>query len=464
MFINKQIIVLFLVTFIFILFLLRRIKFFEIYAFFVPFFGIDGDIGVRYTISLLILFLANISFFVNLILRKNNLKYLLFFNISILLFLLYTNFSNVLLSNFVLEFYPTLNPGFLRNEGRYISQFLMYSLLFSIFYVTPFFVKEYSNFINVIKWFLKGIIVLAIIGIIQQIVFVITGHNIIELRPLGGLHGVHIHTTFGIPLMRINSLAGEPKSLGMYMVVGIVLIRTLDNLNIKVLKYQTYLIILFFIVLIMSLSSSGFVMLPILFFISELLSLFFKRKYMGLSLNKLILTITLLFLIAIFYKPIKDIIMKRTIERGIEEDYDMVALEGWKNNPEYWLTGCGLGNMRSLSYPHLWKFNFPYIEEQLIFAKSGYLRILTETGIIGFLFFLSFNFLIFFKIFKTILIEPNENYKKMFSLLLILSLSFFVGYLLRSYIIEVYLLFLALANTFYKLFNKNEKNVLMQFL
>ena len=116
----------------------KKMTLLQAYAFFIPFFGIDYDIGVRYTISQLTLLLLNMSFFITVTTNTQLLR-LKGLNGTIVLFLLYAFVSAFLLSTFVIQFIPTQNPGFMRNEGRYISQIINFSLLYiSLLYISLF--------------------------------------------------------------------------------------------------------------------------------------------------------------------------------------------------------------------------------------------------------------------------------------------------------------------------------------
>ena len=435
-----------LILTIFSLLLFRKITLFQAYVFFIPFFGIDYDVGVRYTISQLTLLLLNASFFITVVTNTHLLK-LKGLNRSVMLFLLYAFISAFLLSKFVIDFIPTQNPGFLRNEGRYISQIINYSLLFSVFYIAYYHIKLLNDVYTLLKFFILGLVVTSLIGFSQEIIYILTGIDITPLK--GGENGIRqaaIFDYFGLPMIRINSLSGEPKSLGMYATIGIIFIQTCNTLQIKIIKRQNIFYVLFFIILILTLSTSGFLLLAILWILSEIILRYFKLMP-RISVGKFFSWIVVGILIIAFYEPLDNIINDRVTERDKIEDWDAVVLEGLKENPQYLVFGSGLGNIHNIAAPYIGRFeNLGFMENNIFTAKSGYLRIISECGFVGFLLFLIFNAQIIINAFHSY----NKYRQTVFALFATLSVLAFVAYMARVYVIEFYLLSLAITNVLYK--------------
>lgn len=435
-----------LIITIYSLVIFRKINFFQVYAFLIPFFGIDFDLGVRYTISQLTLLLINFSFFITVVTNTHLLK-LKGLNQSIVFFLLYAFISAFLLSTFVIDFIPTQNPGFLRNEGRYISQIINYSLLFSVFYIAYYHIKSQSDAFTLLKFLMYGLIVTSFIGFSQEIIYILTG---IDITPLeGGESGIRQaakYDYFGLPMIRINSLSGEPKSLGMYAALGIILIKVLNTLQVKLIKRQNIFFVLFFITLILTLSSSGFLLLAIMWILSEIILRYFKLLP-KISVGKFFTWVIMGILIIAFYEPLDSIINDRVTERDKIEDWDAVVLEGLKENPQYLVFGSGLGNIHNIAEPYIGRFeNLSFMENNIFTAKSGYLRIISECGFIGFILFLSFNTQIIINTFYS-----YNNYRlTIFAVFATLSVLALFAYLARTYVIEFYLLIMAITNVLYK--------------
>ena len=435
-----------LIISIFSLVVLRKINLLQAYAFFIPFYGIDYDVGVRYTISQLILLILNVLFFISIFSKTDFIK-LKGLNTSIILFLLYAFVSSFLLSTFLIEFIPTKNSGFLRNEGRYISQIINYSLLFSIFYIIYYNINTKKEVIILLKYFLFGIITISSIGILQEIIYITIGIDITPLyREDYSIRNAAIFNYFGLPLIRINSLAGEPKSLGMFASIGIIILKVLRTLNIKLFNNQFNYSVLFFITLILTLSSSGFLLLALLWVLSEIILRYFKM-IPSITIGKFFSWILTGIFIIVFSDSLDNIINDRITEREKIEDFDAVIIESLKYNPKYLVFGSGLGNIHNIAYKYTGQFeNLNFMEDNIFVAKSGYLRIISETGIIGFFLFLIFNG-------QTILSAFVHYYQNKFTIMALfasLSVIAFISFLARTYLTEFYLFTMAATNVLIK--------------
>lgn len=442
----RNILELSIIVTIFSLVLFRKINLLQAYAFLIPFYGIDYDIGVRYTISQLTLLFLNILFFLSLV-SKTELAKFRGLNYSIFLFLLYAFASSFLLSTFVIQFISSDNPGFLRNEGRYISQIINYSLLYSIFYISYNYIHTKKEIILLLKFFLYGLIIISSIGLSQEIIYILTGIDITPLyRDDYSLRSAATFDYFGIPLIRINSLAGEPKSLGMFTSLGIIMLKVFNTLQIKLIKKQNIFYVLFFITLILTLSSSGFLLLVILWILSEIILRYFKLLP-KISVGKFFSFIVIGILVIAFSEPLDSIINDRITERDKIEDFDAVIIEGLKNNPQYIIYGSGLGNIHNIAAPYINQFeNLGFMENNIFVAKSGYLRIISETGAIGFLFFLIFNMQIILNAFSCY----QKNKLIIIAIFASLSIIAFISFLARTYVAEFYLFIMAITNVLIK--------------
>jgi hypothetical protein len=416
---------------------------FQAYAFLIPFCGIGIDVGVGLTISQITLLGLNILFFIFIFTNTFALKGL---NGSILFFLMYAFVSAFLISTFVIQYLPEIFPGFLRNEGRYISQIINYSLLFSLFYIVYFNIKSQNDIYLILKFFIIGVVFTSSLGILQEIIYTFTS---VDITPLGVSESFKTGAPFdyfGLPMIRICSLSGEPKSLGMFAVLGIIIIKVLNSLQINLVKRQSLYTILFYITLVLTLSSSGFILLAILWILSEIILRYFQLLP-KISTGKIFSWIVIGIVIIAFSGPLNDIINDRVTDRDKIEDFDAVIIESLKKNPQYLVFGSGLGNIHNIAEPYVGQFeNLGFMEGSIFVAKSGYLRIISETGFVGFILFLIFN--------SQIILNAFYSYNKykftIFALFATLSVLAFVSYLARTYVTEFYLLMMAIANTLQK--------------
>jgi len=70
------------------------------------------------------------------------------------------------------------------------------------------------------------------------------------------------------------------------------------------------------------------------------------------------------------------------------EDWNEAVMGFISDHPKYLLTGVGLGNIHLYAQKYIPDYALHYMADNVFVAKSGFLRILSETGIIGFLLFL----------------------------------------------------------------------------
>lgn len=129
----------------------------------------------------------------------------------------------------------------------------------------------------------------------------------------------------------------------------------------------------------------------------------------------------------------------------VGDDTDEVIFIFLKNNPSWLVFGTGMGNVHKLanSYiPDKYKY---YMEDSIFVAKTGYMRYLSEFGIIGFLLFVFFNFSVIGRLFS--LYRKTRDLHG--GILFLISLSVFLLFLTRGhYIILLYTTFLAFGNTY----------------
>lgn len=74
--------------------------------------------------------------------------------------------------------------------------------------------------------------------------------------------------------------------------------------------------------------------------------------------------------------------------RDLVEDFDRAVLGFLQEEPGYLLTGVGLGNAHLYANEYLPTFAIPYAADTAFVAKSGYLRLISEVGLVGLALFL----------------------------------------------------------------------------
>jgi hypothetical protein len=157
----------------------------------------------------------------------------------------------------------------------------------------------------------------------------------------------------------------------------------------------------------------------------------------------------ILIAVVVFAGPLNDIINDRITERDIvNEDFDVVVKTALTEQPQWLVFGSGLGNIHNIAYRYIDRFENigSYMDDNIFVAKSGYLRILSECGFVGFILFFIFNAQIIINAF----LGYNNNKLKIYAIFATLSIIAFVSYLARTYVTEFYLLIMAMANVLNK--------------
>ena len=138
---------------------------------------------------------------------------------------------------------------------------------------------------------------------------------------------------------------------------------------------------------------------------------------------------------------------ERVLDRNIaSEDYDQPIQDFLMAKSEYSIFGVGMGNIHNLSEKYINSQNKFYMANTIFVAKSGYLKLISELGFIGLFLFFLMNFYILRNLIY--LYKKNNNLKNneiylILSILLILS---FVGFLARVYLINIYMIILAISS------------------
>jgi hypothetical protein len=152
------------------------------------------------------------------------------------------------------------------------------------------------------------------------------------------------------------------------------------------------------------------------------------------------------FLLFKYWDFISMIIERRVLERDItSEDYDAPIQIFLTRFPEYLFFGSGLGNIHNLAAPYIPFQYLHYMRNHIFVAKSGYLRLISELGVIGFALFMSMVYSIYRKLGKVSKYFPtaDKNVLKALQLLLVISL---IAYFARVYVGGEIILFLAISN------------------
>jgi hypothetical protein len=205
-----------------------------------------------------------------------------------------------------------------------------------------------------------------------------------------------------------------------------------------------------------------------MFFILMAFFIVFKLKnFKGrvkISVLNILITASVLGLLGYVYSQNANIINtalnERIFDRNItNEDYDYPIKIFLQKHPEYLLFGSGLGNIHNLAFPYIPIETSYYMENSIFVAKSGYLKLISELGIIGFILFSAIVFKLY-RNFKHTSIKIQNSYKGISKSIFLLMILLYIAYLARAYMTNELILFISIANALLVIHRNNYKQML----
>ena len=444
--INSVVIIILLAT-IGYLFVKRKIDLFQVFIFFLPFAQLSYDIGLTIYLYQIILFLLMLAVLLSY-------RTIIFVNTTMYLYLLYIVVATTLISIFAIDEYLDLGNYF-RSDGRFISQISLYLLMFSATLVSHHYIRKNVSFLPYFKIYIVSVAVLSLLGVIQVIMFHFTGNDVFPLSIVGGIERepAIFGRTIGLYIFRMSSFAGEPKSLAVHVIAAYFILQVFNYNKIHLFPLDNKLKILFLGALFATFSTGGYVLFVIIFTALMVMRLFTSKAIAFHSINKnTIYGFTMLLFIGfiwlIFYDFLSIVFQNRILDRSLfSEDFDYVVMSFLINNPNWLYFGSGLGNIHNLSFEYIPENYLYYMGDAIFVAKSGYLRLLSEVGIVGFILFVSFNYAIYRRLgiyLKSNITTIDKRYiESIRSIFIVVTLM----YLARGYAFGIYIIFLSIINS-----------------
>lgn len=425
MLIYKELFTLLIILFLIYKLLKKEYDLFSLLLFIAPFTAISFQLGISLTLYQIFLFIALFLYIFQGKVKLNNqfIYYFIFYSIITTLFI----------SNFIIDKYLDLG-NYLQSEGRFITQIILLILNFSIVFIAFKYIKNKEDVYKYLKIILLSMIFLSILGWLQFIIYHLKGVDIFPIGIRNGLAISGIEQTLNI--FRISSLAHEPKGLSVFLTIGFFILYVLNKNNIRIFKYDFLIKLLFVLTIIATLSTSGMVLFCLLLVIISIWDI----KHNLLNLRKIIIYIVLSLFIVIFYDIIYEIVKIRILDRGLSsEDFDAPIQIFLSKFPEYLFFGSGMGNIHNLAESFIPTQYLHYMKNQIFVAKSGYLRLISEYGLIGFLLFSTIIFYIQRRLKTTSSVDLDKSLREILILV-------FIAYLARTYAYELLIIIIAITN------------------
>jgi hypothetical protein len=311
----------------------------------------------------------------------NNIKNNCFFHL--LMFYIFYVLTLTIASYFTIPEYDKhlVSGGFFKNEGRIYFQMVLFFMTINLVLIPLYVINNREEIFQVLKIFVYAVLVLAILGIAQELSIRLLNYDPFPIyRPTGldyirgyvyvpGMEAVH----------RINSLAGEPKHLAIALVIGITIILLYRLNGMRIIKYDLLSLSLFLICLILTYSTTGYVWFAII-----MLTIMFIYSFKMPKNLFLIVTITLLTMVVIYFFSggLQSPYIRETISKVGLEVQDEAVLKSFLNNPLYSVTGYGLGNIHFYAMQYLPKY-FPLFKDTPFKGNTGFFLLLGDVGLIG---------------------------------------------------------------------------------
>lgn len=419
--------------FISYLFLFDKNKLFKFSIFFLPFNLLTVDVGIQLTpfkiIQIIFFFLYSYKLF-PFILKKSIFSYYYWyiFIIAIASFFI-IQFSTD-------EYYNDF--GFFRGKYRILITFFTSFLDIAYFLAAVQYVTDIDKIKEIFKLFLNGVFVLSVLGLLQFVLFYFFHFNLFPLIREG--EAVDPIFTEASGILRINSLAGEPKDFASVLMVALLLLVVASELinNIYSNLVINTFFVLFIVQLILTFSTTGFLILPAIMFY-----LIFSGIIKGRNHYWIVLLLFFSFFVFFDFQTLKEVYEIRTSGRfegrsmGFWEENNKAIIDYFEYNPATLLFGLGHPYVHLYTYKFIPEESFEYMYKSVYVAKAGFLRLLSEGGII----------LLLFVTFITGLLSLELN-KNRFNYLARLLIALFLLFLVNLTNANYYLYFLFILYSF----------------
>lgn len=374
-------------------------------AFFMPWNGLDIDIGLRITVYQLALAAIVVVTLVRLTQPGLNpariAAWPLFAG-----FVLYAMIWSLLQIG-VLPQLRITTEGLRGPTVRAVIQILLFLFAVSPVVVTPLVLRNRNDVMAMGRLFIAGAIVLSFIGWVQLALWYATGTNPLPIgafgNALGGGYSEARSGSFALDALniyRMNSLAGEPRDLGIAVIIAMLAVQAQALVATRPAGGRLLLVwaVLFFTMLAtLSTSAIGLWIIATAALLPACWLFRVPVRRSGGQLGGLLVAIAVPLLLLISGLeasgiPILDILAERTIERlgsdGAIEDFDLAIMSYLQTSPMAATTGVGLGNAHLYATPYLDPLFALYAEGNVFVAKTQYLRFISEIGVVGLALFL----------------------------------------------------------------------------
>lgn len=287
---------------------------------------------------------------------------------------------------------------------RAVSQIVMFFILLSPLIVICVLLRRPEEHIDLARIYIKSVVVLCIVGWIQIAIWLVTGNDPFPVgivnQILGGQGSIR-SGSFGFEghnIIRMSSFGGEPKGLGASIAIALLILQAVGITS----RIKVWYCWLFLLTSLLSTFSTmailGWAGATVTQLVMSARSGFNSRLVKPKRIRKKIIISILVSLLAVSALVVTTgpdkvfgLLSYRTTERvqsseyGYLEEFNVAIISFLLSQPQYILSGVGLGNV------HLYADEFLPVEVRYyasgtaFVAKSGALRWISEVGMVSFL-------------------------------------------------------------------------------
>lgn len=370
-------------------------------VFFVPWAGLDVDVGLRVTAYLV--FITPVFLIVLVRLAGAPGSSISFTQLRILGFVvIYAIAWTLSQAPFLPE--ASIAGGWLRQPvTRSLIQIIMFLITLSPLLVVPMLIRSAPDLIRLGKIYLVSVTILAAIGWLQLAVWVATGSDPFPVGFFDNLLGGSASNrsgafvSDGIVIYRMSSFGGEPKGLGASLAVALLLLQTAVPIKASFKQLIWYFLFVSMIATFSTMAILGWLAATsVQFFITSDLRFKFKKirlRRSGLVAVLIGALVASMIALSSMGDQLGRIIETRTVDRvttgdrAYLEEFNVAITDFLLDQPLFLVTGVGLGNA------HLYANDYLPIETQWyaagtpFVAKSLALKFASELGLVVLLVF-----------------------------------------------------------------------------
>ncbi len=300
--------------------------------------------------------------------------------------------------------------GALRSpSGRSVAQLVMLFFVAAPLVIAARFCHSPHLLIELANAYVKSSLILAAVGYLQMFIWYGTGENPFPIGLFDTLvtgkqdqYRSGLFVLDGLDVYRMNSFGGEPKNLGQALVIALLVLIWGFNAGIVSIARRFMAKALFLLVAIfLTQSTSAFMLLALGLIIMTIAGAMEAaanwRRVVGFAAIGTIVALVGFVVVNLWFNlPVADLIAARTHVRfsesefGLLDDFDAAIVDFLAEHWAALLFGVGVGNVHLFANSYLTPDVAEFAGGTSFVAKLGFLRIVSETGIIGGLLLLFF--------------------------------------------------------------------------